>query len=137
MCGWNGGTTLKDVFSVLSVTRAADLVPGTRRLERHENGRPQHHSDDAQRGRDRNVDELLEEHLGTDEDQHQREPELQVDELVNDVGEQEVERPQSEHRADVRRVYDEGIARHGKYRRYGIRGDDDVGGVDDHEDYEQ
>ena len=77
---------------------------------------------------------MLEKHLPADENQHERQPELEVDELVDDAREEEIERAKSEHGADVRRIDDERIAGYGEDRRNRIRREDDVGRVDDEQD---
>src|SRR5687768_5874422 len=83
------------------------------------------------------MEEMLEEHLHSDKNQDQRKTSLEVPELVDDPGKQEVERTQSEYCADVRCVDDEWIPRHGEDCGNGVRRKNNVRRVDDDEDYEE
>jgi hypothetical protein len=54
------------------------------------------------RGRSLSVyEDFVDIHLGADEDEHQREPDLEISEKIQDAGEQEVERSQTQHCKDV------------------------------------
>src|SRR3954466_8285310 len=80
---------------------------------------------------------MLEEHLAADEDQYEREPELEIDEFVDDACEQKIQGSQPEHGADVGCVDDKRIARYGEDRGDRIGREDDVGSVYNQQDDKQ
>src|SRR6266496_125378 len=140
-CGWEGdggrGTgdgginTKRDGLSALSVTQMRDLVPWARPSQRCKNRRAEDSPDHAERSDDWNVNKWLDQHLGADENQDDREAELEVDELVNYAGEQKIERPQAQYCADVRCVNDKRVARDRENCGDRVRGENDVRRVDD------
>ena len=102
----------KDVVPVPGVTPKKGFgALCARPPERSHDGCGQDRTNHAEGRHNRQVDEGLEEHLRPDEDEYERESELEIDEFVDDARQQEIERPQSQHRADVGCVDDEGIAR--------------------------
>src|SRR6185436_14297774 len=132
LVGETVGVLGKDVPVAGRVTRSRRLVPFFGPLNRGENGCSENSADGTQ-GRDYwNVNEVLKQHLQTDENQHYCQPKLQVAELVDDSGEEEIEGTQAKNRADIRCINNERIAGEGENRRYGVGGKDDVSGVDDH-----
>src|SRR5438552_5731131 len=140
LMGARGGgrwdNTKREGLSAVSVTHRRDLVPWARPSQRCENRRGEDSTDDAERSDDWNVNKRLEQHFGADENQDGREPELEVDELVNYAGEQKIERPQAQYCADVRCVNDKRVARDRENRGDRIRGENDVRRVDDQENDE-
>src|SRR5689334_6608841 len=91
----------------------------TRPLHRGVNRSDQDGAHYTERSEDRYVDECLKKHLQADKNQNDGKAELEVDELVNDARQQEIERAQAEHGADVGGIDDEWIARDGKDCWYG------------------
>ena len=104
--------------------------PSERSHDRGGQNSPNH----TERRDNRHVNEVLEQHLPSDEYEDERQSELEIDKLVDDAREQEIERPQSHHGADVRGIDDEGITRDGEYRGDRISGKNDVGGIDNQQD---
>jgi hypothetical protein len=112
----------------------AVLAVGAQRCgDRH--GQREH--DDPERERDRDVHEPLEQHLGADEDQDEREADPQVAEAVRRTGQQGVERAHAEQREGVGAEHDERVGRDAEDRRDRVHGEDHVGGRDGEDDHQQ
>ena len=77
------------------------------------------------------------EQLEADEDEHRREPVLEVLESLLRLGEEEVERAQPEDRERVAREDDERVRRHGEDRRDGVHREDEVTELDGEQDEEE
>ena len=53
---------------------------------------------------------------------------FQIAKVTDRADEQKIQRTQAENGEDVRGENDEGLARHGKHRRHGIHGENQIGG---------
>src|SRR5688572_19043092 len=93
--------------------------------------------DHAQREPDRHFVDVEQQHLDADEDEDGGEAGLEVDEAVDQVGQQEVHRPQAQDRERVAGENQERILGHGEDRGDGVDGEDDVGGLDHDQNEEQ
>src|ERR1044071_5798828 len=92
--------------------------------DRHEAERD--HDDRLLRQPEARGDVALAEHLDADEHQHDGEPDLEVVELLDHPGQQEVERAQAEDGEDVRRVDDERVGRDAEDGRDRVHREDEV-----------
>ena len=72
-------------------------------------------------------------HLEADEDEHDGQANLEVAEVLDRAGEDEVERAQAEDGKDVRGEYDEGVGGDGEDGGDGVEREDQVGGLDQDE----
>ena len=73
---------------------------------------------------------VSQEHLCADKGEDDCQSRLKIDELVNDTGEQEIQRTQSKNRANVGGVDNERVARNAKDRRDGVDSEENVGDLD-------
>ncbi len=79
---------------------------------------------------------MLPQHLRADEHEDEGQPDVQVDEALHRSGEQEVERAQAQHRADIGGVDDERVTRDAEDGRDGIQREDQVGELHHEQDQE-
>src|SRR5690554_6504003 len=116
--------------------RATAAIPCA--VERNQNAARQQCKGHAKRNTRMDLDiQPMEQDLAANEDQHQGQGVLEIDEPVHQRGKGKIQRTQTQNGEDVRGIDDEGILSDGKDRRHAVHGKHQISQLDQHQRQKQ